>query len=212
VLIAFGLWIGWRRFGLIALGTFAFLHLAPSALYPEWVVEYWQRALPGFVNDLSPVYNIAPLSLIRYLPAEIGGVARAIALAAAVLVFAAPFVLAIRAPGSQRIHLVALVMAAAVVGAPVVESYHLVSVLLPLWVLVSTLRLAGSRIQLITLGATLLLLSQPFHIAQLLSYVTRVPPEVLGGMVLELGAIALFVVLLYNVTRARNGHLRAHAR
>jgi hypothetical protein len=165
-------------------------------MFPDWVAEHWQRMLPSFVNDLSPVYNIAPVSIARYVPPAISPSLQGVAVGVSVVVLLTSFVLAVRArAGQQQLQLPVLLIAAAAVGAPVVESYHLVWLLLPIWVLVSSLRTNADAGTLAALAASLLLLSQPYHIGGLLASLAPLPREAFGGMCLELGAVLLFFTL-----------------
>jgi hypothetical protein len=138
---------------------------------------------------------------------------RVVAYALSLAMLAAPFALTCDRRGSaendqqRQTFALALLIAALVSAAPLVEHHYMLALLYPIWLLLCTHSWNRSRRDLLLLGAAFLVLSHPYRLAR--SVLWLVPgvgdSEALGEALLTGGAVLVYVLVLVAAVAHRRG-------
>jgi hypothetical protein len=204
-----GFWIGWRRFATAAVATFALLQALSAVVYPAVFVEYWTSVIFTIPAHAGAV-NLSLIGMLGRLDDEPLSAWRVVASVLSLTMLAAPFALTLgrRANDQERQTLaLALLIAAMVTAAPLVEHHYMLALLYPIWLLLCIHSWTGSRRDLVMLGAAFLLLSQPYRLARFVLWLVAGggDSEALGEALLTGGALLVYVLVLVAAVGHRRG-------
>jgi hypothetical protein len=197
-LMVYAFWVGWRRYSIATLLSFLGLQLVSAIWFGPLVQEYWFRILPGIQTNLGPIATNLALSNVVKLLAPSATSLGLISLGLSALALGLPFLLTFRRlDDAQRLLGFAWLIAGIGVAGPVVESHHLVWLLLPVWLLVLAVVRRPDWVSLALLVGSLLFLSQPYRLSRILAPVFHLTgsADLLGSAGLQAGVLLLYLGL-----------------
>lgn len=198
VIAVFGFWVGWRRFALMAGAVFLALQGVSALAYPAIFTEYWSSTI-FTIPAISHAVNLSLIGTASRFGAPLTPLAVPAALVLSGVMVLLPFAAAWRWRDEQTVLLaLALLVAATVTAAPLVEHHYMIWLLMPIWVLLSGFIRRRSVVGLVALAAIFGLLSQPYRIARAALAVVpaRWDSELLGEVILTGGALLLYGLAL----------------
>jgi uncharacterized membrane protein len=204
VFVLFAFWIGHRKFAFASALTFILVQLFAALLLPTLTWGYISY-ITHAVSETQDSINIALTNLAHFLLPEAPPIFLSLVKVVALSGLLLPFVGCREgnAPsGMPRIDGYAYVLTGLAIFGPLVETHHLVWLILPIW-LVARLAMRKSMqkrklLGLITFAVMFLFLSQPFRISRLIGVqigLQSMPETLQGGLFLTLGVVIAYIML-----------------
>lgn len=185
-----------RTYVLVGGSVFLFLQALPTLWFPGLVSDYWLIVAPSTAS--SHPESISLVNLIRTVTQINDGPLLWLGVVLAVTSLSIPLVRGAHG-GTFSILDIAMLLTATAIFGPLVESHHLVWLILPLWILAQEFVRSRNVLGLCCWLIAFVMLSQPFRVARALEHYMSftLPPETLqGGVVLQSGTVCLYLMLL----------------
>jgi hypothetical protein len=204
-LAAFAIWVGWRRFGYMAIIVAVTLHAVSAISYWAIFAEYWSSTLFQ-IPDHSYAVNLSLMGMAGRAPAESGLMLRTLAFLLSGLMMLLPFLATWREHDGRSVSLaLSLLIAATVTAAPLVEHHYMIWLIVPIWIVAAALGERQDVVGLVLLGGAFVLLSQPYRLVRGVLAMTAAQgdSERLGEGVLVAGGLLIYGLVAAEVLRHR---------